>query len=88
MTGAATPVGFLLPPVGPWPVLDYFPSPLTFDKLQWAVFGVHLLIVAVFIAGAVRYLQGGQPTGAALQLMLAILFTGLGLVVARIVDRV
>lgn len=69
-------------------MLDYFPSPLTFDKLQWAVFGVHLLIVAVFVYGAVGFLREGQPTGVALQLMLAVLFTGLGLVVARIVDRV
>ena len=68
-------------------VQELFASPLTFDRLQWAVFGLHCLVASLFVVGAVGFLQSGEPTGVALQLALAALFTGLGLVVAGIVGR-
>jgi hypothetical protein len=78
---------FLLEPGVEAPVLEFFPSPLTFDRLQWAVFGLHCLVASLFVAGAVSFIQQGEPTGAVLQSVLALMFTGLGLVVARIVGR-
>jgi hypothetical protein len=68
-------------------VLEFFPSPLTFDRLQWSVFGLHCLVASLFLAGAVGFLQQGAPMGAALQSLLALLFVGLGLVIARVVGR-
>ncbi|WP_276258301.1 hypothetical protein [Haloglomus litoreum] len=68
-------------------VLEFFPSPLTFDRLQWATFGLHCLVASLFIAGAVGFVRQGEPTGAVLQSLLALMFVGLGLVVARIVGR-
>lgn len=64
-----------------------FPSPLEFSRFQWGVFGAHLLVVFLFVLGAATFLAQGEPMGAALQLMLAILFTGLGLTVAGIAGR-
>ncbi|MFB6146741.1 MAG: hypothetical protein ABEJ08_03545 [Halobacteriaceae archaeon] len=68
-------------------MLELFPSPLTFDRLQWAVFGVHCLVALLFVAGTVNFLQQGELTGAAIQATLALMLVGLGLVVARVVDR-
>lgn len=78
---------FLLAPTVRSAVLEFFPSPLTFDRLQWAVFGLHCLVASLFVAGAVGFLQQGAPMGAALQSLLALLFVGLGLVIARVVGR-
>jgi hypothetical protein len=68
-------------------VLEFFPSPLTFDRLQWATFGLHCLVASLFVAGAVGFIRQGEPMGAFLQSLLALMFVGLGLVVARIVGR-
>jgi hypothetical protein len=68
-------------------VLQFFPSPLTFDRLQWSVFGLHCLVASLFVAGAATFVGQGELTGAALQSTLALLFVGLGLVVAKIVGR-
>jgi hypothetical protein len=68
-------------------VLEFFPSPLTFDRLQWAAFGLHCLVASLFVAGAVSFVRQGEPMGAFLQSLLALMFVGLGLVVARIIGR-
>jgi len=68
-------------------VFDLLESPLTFDRIQWATFGIHLLVGSLFIVGAVSFLQSGELVGAALQSTMALLFITLGLVVAGIVGR-
>jgi hypothetical protein len=68
-------------------VLDLLASPLTFDRIQWAAFGIHLLVGSVFVAGAVSFLRTGELAGAALQSTMALLFITLGLFVAGIVGR-
>jgi hypothetical protein len=67
--------------------LEFFDSPREFDRLQWGVFGLHLLVASLFVAGAVGFLQEGETTGVVLQTLLALLFVGLGLTVARVVGR-
>jgi hypothetical protein len=64
-----------------------FPSPRQFSRVQWAVFGAHMLVVLLFVGGAATFVAQNEPMGAALQLLLALMFTGLGLTVARIIGR-
>ena len=81
------PAGFLLPGGVRADVLDLLESPLTFDRIQWAAFGIHLLVGSVFVVGAVSFLRTGELAGAALQSTMALLFITLGLFVAGIVGR-
>jgi hypothetical protein len=56
---------------------------------QWVVFGGHAFVAFLFLAAGVRTLTGGgEAFGAGLQLTIALLIIGLGLVVARVIgDR-
>lgn len=57
-------------------------------NLEYAVIGIHGLIAAVFLANAVRvYGQTGEPAGLLVNLVLAAALVGLGVTIARIMDR-
>jgi hypothetical protein len=66
---------------------DYF-AVTDYDRIQWVVFGGHLLVALLFLGGAAQTLLGGGPLpGAGLQALVALLVVGLGLTVARMVGR-
>jgi len=47
----------------------------------------HVLVSLVFFGGAVRFALGGEPVGAALQVLIGALIVGLGVALSRVVSR-
>lgn len=57
-------------------------------NLEYAVIGIHGLIAAVFLANAVSvYGRTGEPAGLLVNVILAAALIGLGVTVARIMER-